>query len=84
MVLIKPGDFFKPWQSDRAVITRELKKRNLSYLNEGKPVTINTPMPDSEVRPIVERFLASRLRAWDQFVQEANAFQMERDAPELD
>jgi hypothetical protein len=63
---------------------RELKKRpDLSYLNNGKPVTMNTPMPDSELRPIVEQFLEHRL--WDQFVRKAqDAFQAEKDAPEID
>jgi hypothetical protein len=86
-VFVKPGDFFKQWQRDhRQVIMRELKKRpDLSYLNNGKPVTMSTPMPDSELRPIVEQFLEHRLRAWDQFVRKAqDAFQAEKDAPELD
>jgi hypothetical protein len=85
-VYIKPADFFKAaWH--REILTRELKKlTDLRYLNNGKPVTIHTPMPDYVLEPIVEKFLPpDRLRAWHDFVETTqSAYQRELDAPELD
>jgi hypothetical protein len=84
-VWIKPSDFFKAdWEREK--ITRGLKGRHdLDYLNNGKQVTIHTPMPFYVTESIVETALKHRLREWKQFVETTQtAFERERDAPALD
>jgi hypothetical protein len=84
-VWIKPSDFFKAgWE--REIITRGLKgRRDLEYLNHGKQVTIDTPMPFYVTESIVEKHLQNSLREWKQFVETTQtAFERERDAPERD
>lgn len=84
-VWIKPSAFFKTvWELD--VITRGLKgQHDLDYLNNGKQVTIHTPMPFYVTESIVEKALIHRLREWKQFVETTQtAFERERDAPALD
>ena len=84
-VFVKLDDFFRPWQ-ERAeperilrrrgahMVMRELNERpDLSSYNNGKPVTMSTPLPASVIRPIIEQFLKSRLAAWDKFVENAEA-----------